>query len=97
MTAPYPLDVALAEDERECRAGLCDEPEDCGACWGEGVNADDGLSCYRCYGSGQVTPDHCCVCGGSPYCLCCRTCGATCVAACRCPITTTIGGKTVTL
>jgi len=45
-----------------------------------------------------VTPEHCCACGGSPYCTCCSKCGAECIAGCRCPVTVQLaGGGTLTL
>lgn len=83
------------EDDDRCLSGRCDEIEECGACSGTG---DNGYTdCYSCGGTGERTPEHCCVCGGSPYCVCCRTCKASCVGDCRCPIETERGGKTVTV
>ena len=46
---------------------------------------DDPDDCARCYGTGEYVPEHCCLCGGSPYCTCCRTCGQ-CIATCACPV-----------
>lgn len=74
----------------------CESAEwaDC-ECDGGGV---DGESCYTCGGTGSYIPDHCCACGGSPYCNCCRKCGARCVAACSCPITVALeSGKAMTV
>ncbi|MEV1178980.1 hypothetical protein [Nonomuraea sp. NPDC049784] len=44
--------------------------------------------CWDCGGTGMVAREveHCCDCGGSPYCQCCRTCGADCLGDCRCPV-----------
>jgi hypothetical protein len=50
----------------------------------------DPDDCFRCGGYGSYLSEHCCACGGSPYCNCCRKCGASCVAACKCPITVTL-------
>jgi hypothetical protein len=77
-----------ADDEIECET-CRDGWEDCGNCDGSGDDMDAGTAegCYRCGGSGEVIPSHCCACGGSPYCNCCSKCGASCVAKCRCPIT----------
>lgn len=74
------------------------EREDCHECGGDG---DDGYAsdgrCFGCGGSGEVVPDHCCFCGGSPYCDCCKHCGE-CIAACSCPVVVELhDGGTLTL
>lgn len=69
--------------------GECGEPDECDicadheeecGCWGEDRH------CSGCNGSGYRIPEHCCSCGGGPYCQCCKRCGATCMGSCRCPI-----------
>ncbi len=72
--------------EREESCDICSYGgEDCGACDGSGEYDGYGSTCYGCYGSGWTIPPHCCLCGGSPYCTCCRRCRR-CVAQCSCPI-----------
>lgn len=91
--------TAVDEDEEACLSGGCDEWEECSYCEGSGLDYEwsfDGR-CSECGGSGGRVPEHCCVCGGSPYCVCCRTCSNASVGYCRCPITTEIDGKQVTL
>jgi hypothetical protein len=76
---------------------ICEyERNECSNCEGSG---DDGSSwgCMTCDGTGEVVPGHCCVCGGSPYCTCCRTCEE-CVGTCKCPVTVQLAdGGTLTL
>ncbi|MEV7264001.1 hypothetical protein AB0N38_10660 [Micromonospora aurantiaca] len=78
-------DTTGPDDEPECYICADGPQRECGACDGSG---DDGERDYDpgCHG-----------CGGSPYCACCRKCGASCVADCRCPIPTERGGRTVTV
>lgn len=65
---------------------ICDgRGEDCMACERGGNDDLDGR-CYTCGGAGWFIPEHCCACGGSPYCNCCSKCGASCVSECKCPI-----------
>lgn len=45
-----------------CPSGLCDEAVEC--------DCDGNPDCWECGGTGEVVPDHCCNCGGSPYCQC---------------------------
>ncbi|MGR6924230.1 hypothetical protein ACU635_59055 [[Actinomadura] parvosata] len=77
--------AALEESgEWVCPAGLCgeyEEPTECVNCWGDS-------DCWDCNGTGMVEREveHCCSCGGSPYCQCCKICGATCLGECRCPV-----------
>jgi hypothetical protein len=72
--------------------------EECGACDGTGDDGYDPWGCPTCGGSGEVTPEHCCACGGPPYCACCRTCGASCIGDCKCPVTVQLAdGGTLTL
>jgi hypothetical protein len=91
-TQPCPTCQPQASDrvmpECEICAGMDDH--ECGNCDGSG-EIDWGQPCYSCGGTGMVTPEHCCLCGGSPYCTCCRTCGQ-CVGTCRCPVTVRLGG-----
>lgn len=63
-----------------------DGEEECTSCDGNGED-DGGYDCGTCYGSGYAIPDHCCDCGGSPYCQCCRSCGSPNAGTCNCPIT----------
>ena len=90
-------ELVSAED---CPSGACNDTEECGACEGSGDDGGgdfDGRGCDSCGGSGVRVPEHCCACGGSPYCNCCSKCGARCVGECRCPITTQRDGKQVTV
>ncbi|MBY8888038.1 hypothetical protein K7472_24820 [Streptomyces sp. PTM05] len=85
------------EDDFACE--MCERYEDCAACDGSGedmyAGTDDG--CYECGGTGQTIPDHCCDCGGSPYCQCCTQCGNY-AGTCGCPVThTRLDGTTTTL
>lgn len=75
---PCPACQPQASDREMDPCDICADPEPC--------DCDDPEECYRCYGSGEYVPEHCCLCGGSPYCNCCRTCGQ-CVGTCRCPVT----------
>jgi hypothetical protein len=60
-------------------------------------NYDGDGGCWACGGTGWAIPEHCCLCGGSPYCTCCRTCGQ-CVGTCQCPVTVQLhDGSTITL
>ncbi|MEU9888652.1 hypothetical protein [Sphaerisporangium sp. NPDC051011] len=86
----------------------CDADEACNVCEPCGVCRDGAEACdcdgetdwdggYVCC-SGWRIPDHCCDCGGSPYCVKCHTCGAECFGDCRCPITVSLSsGGTITL
>ncbi|HEV8674996.1 MAG TPA: hypothetical protein VGX21_13195 [Methylomirabilota bacterium] len=73
----------------DCECGFpaiecpCDGDEDYE--WG-------ALVCSSCRGVGWVIRDHCCDCGGSPYCTCCSKCGAACVSQCSCPIAVALEG-----
>lgn len=78
-----------------CPSGGCNETEDCRACE-DGDNEEYDGRCYSCGGLGWRVPEHCCQCGGSPYCQCCRTCGGY-VGTCKCPIPTERDGKQVTV
>ncbi len=94
-TEPAPTDDDPGNDEP---CGICsDGPEECTSCYGEGED-EGGYDCTACYGSGERIPEHCCACGGSPYCTCCSKCGAPCVGACTCPITVQLhDGSTLTV
>ena len=66
---------------------ICDDPEPC-ECEPDWEEEYLGYPvCSQCGGTGEYVPEHCCVCGGSPYCVCCRTCGASCIGNCKCPVT----------
>ena len=98
---PCPACQPSAPDAEMRPCEICaDGPtEECGTCEGSGYDdfSADGR-CVDCGGVGAFTPEHCCACGGSPYCTCCRTCGASCIAACRCPVTVRrADGSTMTL
>ncbi|MGK5733211.1 hypothetical protein [Streptomyces sp. URMC 124] len=85
---PEILDI---EPDEACPSGLCDQIDDCETCAGNG-------DCVDCGGNGWTTPDHCCACGGSPYCTCCPNCSATYIGACDCPIEVTLAdGSTPSL
>ncbi|WP_424891814.1 hypothetical protein [Streptomyces sp. XH2] len=89
--------LTVSEDDA-CQSGLCAESEDCTACDGSGEDPDGYGKCWTCDGEGMITPEHCCACGGSPYCNCCRACGAECIGSCTCPVTVTLAdGTTKTL
>lgn len=66
------------ESDWECY--FCEDGEEECPCGG-----GDGYDCHTCGGTGYYVPSHCCVCGGAPYCHCCRTCEASCIGDCRCP------------
>jgi hypothetical protein len=88
-----------ATDDRELEpCEICaDGPQDCTSCDGTGEDCG-GYDCMACYGSGECVPDHCCACGGSPYCNCCSKCGAPCAADCDCPIVVQLhDGATLTV
>jgi hypothetical protein len=97
MTGPVEEDTFAARLAEDDSCDVCaGEGEDCGSCDGSGEGDSwDGV-CSWCGGAGQLIPEHCCVCGGSPYCLCCSRCGGY-VGTCTCPITTERGGKQVTV
>lgn len=59
---------------------ICNDPQDCEC---ENEWSDE---CYRCGGFGFYVREHCCACGGSPYCQCCRKCGSGYVGHCKCPM-----------
>jgi hypothetical protein len=71
---------------------------ECSACDGSGdENYDGDGRCWHCGGTGWAVPEHCCLCGGSPYCTCCRRCGQ-CIGECSCPIEVELhDGSTLTL
>lgn len=74
-----------------------DDPEDCECGFpGEYCNCDEAMEwgdrCSLCRGTGWFIPEHCCACHGSPYCTCCRACGASCVSKCTCPIAVALEG-----
>lgn len=79
-------------DEDPC--DICESGgEECMSC----EATADYEDCYTCGGSGFRIPDHCCDCGGSPYCDCCKTCKQ-CVATCKCPVNVAMSdGSTLTL
>ncbi|GAA2108043.1 hypothetical protein [Streptomyces synnematoformans] len=82
-----------------CPSGLCDEQQECTACDGSGADMEGGSDggCWHCHGAGQVAPEHCYACGGSPYCQCCRTCGLY-AGTCSCPQPVTLSsGRVLTL
>ena len=82
--------LQAGEQEMDYPCDICTEPGPC--------DCDDPDECERCYGSGVYVPEHCCVCGGSPYCVCCRACGAECIGECKCPVTVQrADGSTLTL
>lgn len=88
--SPTPSAAATAADEPMDACEICtDGWEDCGNCDGSGDDMDAGTDegCYRCGGRGRIIPDHCCACGGSPYCTCCSKCGAPNAGYCGCTIT----------
>ncbi|MBB5130515.1 hypothetical protein HNP84_000203 [Thermocatellispora tengchongensis] len=61
---------------------ICREGEEECPCDGE----RDWDGSYVCC-PGYRIPEHCCDCGGSPYCVKCHKCGAPCFGACTCPVT----------
>lgn len=66
-------------------------PEECG-CRGEDED------CPACGGTSEHIPEHCCDCGASPYCQCCKTCGSPNAGRCGCPVTVHLSdGRTRTL
>lgn len=78
-------------DEDDDRCWHCTQFEECYC----DPKWDD---CGKCGGSGEYVPDHCCVCGGSPYCNCCGKCGKPSVGNCECPIIVPlVDGKTITV
>lgn len=94
-----PTDSKSADGEPiECDT-CTDGWEDCGACDGSGEDMEAyGDACSYCGGRGQVIPDHCCVCGGSPYCQCCSKCGSPNAGTCSCTMTVQMSdGTTRTL
>jgi hypothetical protein len=97
-TQPCPACQPVAGDREMPPCDICEyERDECGNCEGSG---DDGSSwgCMTCGGSGEVTPEHCCACGGSPYCTCCSRCGASCIGECKCPVMVQLAdGGTLTL
>ncbi|MFI1095134.1 hypothetical protein [Streptomyces sp. NPDC020917] len=75
-------------DERQpCE--LCEQREDCSVCDGSGEATYPYDECFECSGTGVVIPEHCCDCGGSPYCQCCTTCGNY-AGTCGCTVTVTL-------
>jgi hypothetical protein len=74
---PCPACQPPAGDREMPECEICTDPEPC--------ECDDPDECDRCYGSGEYVPEHCCLCGGSPYCDGCRRCGQ-CIGTCKCPI-----------
>jgi hypothetical protein len=84
-TQPCPACHPAAGDREMPPCDICAEGGDeCGACDGSGE--DDGFAiCWRCGGTGWAVPEHCCLCGGSPYCNCCHRCGK-CIGECPCPV-----------
>jgi hypothetical protein len=86
-------------DREPCEICAGEDPDawrECGHCDGSGEDWT-GTACAACGGEGEVIIEHCCGCGGSPYCNCCTKCGAVCVADCRCPIQVQRHDGTVTL
>ncbi|WP_018658493.1 hypothetical protein [Actinomadura flavalba] len=87
--------------EQDQRCEICDDDADtytCSWCEGSGDRNEYGDVCDACGGRGEVTPDHCCYCGGSPYCNRCHQCGAECAADCNHPaIIQLADGRTHTL
>ncbi|GGP55816.1 hypothetical protein [Streptomyces abikoensis] len=74
-------------DDTEEPCDLCAEPIEC--------ECDDPEYCSTCDGFGEYVPDHCCDCGGSPYCQCCSSCSAPNAGACSCTVTVTLLDGTV--
>lgn len=75
-----------------------DGPEECRSCDGAGEDPGGYDTCSTCGGTGAAIPEHCCDCGGSPYCRCCSRCGAPNAGRCPCPmVITTADGRTVNL
>ncbi|MEU4229521.1 hypothetical protein AB0F17_34935 [Nonomuraea sp. NPDC026600] len=88
-------DKMRADGKWECPAGLCGEYEDETECDCDGISF-----CWDCNSSGMVERpvEHCCYCGGSPYCQCCKICSVSCIGDCRCPIGVYLqDGRLVTL
>ncbi|MFF4403794.1 hypothetical protein [Streptomyces sp. NPDC001404] len=83
------------DHENACPSGLCDQIDDCDACSGTGDDPSGLDDCEECWGRGEVVPDHCCACGGSPYCQCCPNCGAGYLGKCECPVAVTLADGTV--
>jgi hypothetical protein len=98
-TQPCPACQPQASDREMRPCHICDyEREECGACDGTGDDGYGSWGCLSCGGTGEVTLEHCCACGGAPYCTCCSKCGAECIAECSCPVTVQlVGGGTLTL
>lgn len=94
----------MTEDERQSPCG-CGPDDSCVVCVPCDVCRDGEAECgcggewddCRCDGSGWAVPDHCCDCGGSPYCVKCHKCGAECFGSCTCPVTVQLadGGELV--
>jgi hypothetical protein len=79
---------------------MCGDYEDCGSCDGSGEAEDDweDEGCSACYGTGRREVDHCCQCGGSPYCNCCPKCSAANIGGCACPVSVQLlDGSTLVL
>jgi len=78
-TQPCPACQPQGSDREMDPCDICaNEREECHACDGTGDDGYDPWGCPACGGSGEVIPEHCCACGGSPYCNCCSKCGAPC-------------------
>lgn len=80
-------DTTTAEPAEPACLVCADGPEECRSCDGAGEDPGGYGSCSTCGGTGAAIPDHCCDCGGSPYCMKCHTCGAPCAGSCQCRIT----------
>lgn len=80
--------VPPADTSEPVECEICSSDYDlhtCSHCDGDGDDGQ-GFSCWHCGGRGEVVPDHCCACGGSPYCQCCSKCGNGYAGSCGCPI-----------
>lgn len=84
-----------ALDDERMACNVCEDGwVDCSWCEGGG-EGEYGDRCPDCGGRGELIPDHCCACGGMPYCQCCRQCGAPYSGSCGCKIPVQMSDGTV--
>lgn len=57
-------------DDEPCSICAGNDDTECGNCEGSGDDGSPDGRCFDCGGFGWRTPDHCCRCGGTPYCRC---------------------------